>query len=76
MLYIIVAILIIASSIIMYKLGKKKGRVESLLHLVYVLDPKLVAEGKFDEAFAKVGKMIMTLTEKPTPPQSKGDETN
>ncbi len=69
MLYIIVAILIIASSIIMYRVGKNHGRKESLFFLVRLLDPNLVAEGKYDKAFEKVGKTLMTLAEKPIPPQ-------
>ena len=71
MIYVIIAILIILTNVIMYNVGKRRGEHLNMVKMILCLDPKHMAKGEYDKAFAKLGEEIQRRQNPPqkmTPP--------
>ena len=54
MLYFIIAILIIATNVIMYRVGKRVEKMRVMTRLVKAIDTDLIEQRKIGKAFAKL----------------------
>lgn len=71
MIYVIIAILIIVTNVIMYNVGKRRGEHINMVKMILSLDPKHIANGEYDKAFAKLWEEIQRRKNPPqkmTPP--------